>query len=169
MKCVTPKIESNDDSKVLVNKSTILWLIILPNLCAVSFILLYFGFNPPKSVCYCEFNHRNDRFSSSPETTTIFVPSLRIVTRDEWIAQPPSNPLTDLQLPVSRVIIAHTAAEGCQTQEECMFQVRYIQTFHMDSMNWDDIGYNFLVGGDGNVYEGRGWLKQGSHTKGKSF
>lgn len=29
-----------------------------------------------------------------------------------------------------------------------------------------DIGYNFLVGGDGNVYEGRGWEKVGAHTKG---
>ncbi len=29
-----------------------------------------------------------------------------------------------------------------------------------------DIGYNFLIGGDGNVYEGRGWDRQGSHTIG---
>lgn len=28
-----------------------------------------------------------------------------------------------------------------------------------------DISYNFLVGGDGNVYEGRGWEKVGAHTK----
>lgn len=38
----------------------------------------------------------------------------------------------------------------------------------MESKNWDDIGYNFLVGGDGEVYEGRGWDKQGAHTKGES-
>ena len=36
----------------------------------------------------------------------------------------------------------------------------------MESKNWDDIGYNFLIGGDGGVYEGRGWDKQGAHTKG---
>lgn len=36
----------------------------------------------------------------------------------------------------------------------------------MESRGWDDIGYNFLVGGDGNAYEGRGWNKQGAHTKG---
>lgn len=36
----------------------------------------------------------------------------------------------------------------------------------MDSQNWDDIGYNFLVGGDGSVFEGRGWDKEGAHTKG---
>lgn len=41
-----------------------------------------------------------------------------------------------------------------------------IQTFHMESRGWDDIGYSFLVGGDGAVYIGRGWKKLGAHTKG---
>ena len=31
---------------------------------------------------------------------------------------------------------------------------------------WDDIGYNFLVGGDGRAYTGRGWDREGAHTKG---
>ena len=30
---------------------------------------------------------------------------------------------------------------------------------------WSDIGYSFLVGGDGNVYEGRGWSYVGAHTQ----
>lgn len=51
-------------------------------------------------------------------------------------------------------------------QAACTLSVRIIQSFHMDSMNWDDIGYNFLVGGDGAVYEGRGWDKEGAHTRG---
>lgn len=41
-----------------------------------------------------------------------------------------------------------------------------IQTFHIESKGWDDIGYNFLVGGDGAVYVGRGWNIQGAHTRG---
>lgn len=51
-------------------------------------------------------------------------------------------------------------------QSECVFRVRYIQNFHIESQNFSDIGYNFLVGGDGAVYEGRGWNKQGAHTRG---
>lgn len=31
---------------------------------------------------------------------------------------------------------------------------------------WDDIGYNFLVGGDGKAYVGRGWDRVGAHTLG---
>lgn len=36
----------------------------------------------------------------------------------------------------------------------------------MDSRGWDDIGYNFIIGGDSSVYIGRDWNKMGTHTKG---
>ena len=36
----------------------------------------------------------------------------------------------------------------------------------MDVRGWADIGYNFLIGGDGRIYEGRGWDKVGAHTYG---
>ncbi|XP_055380701.1 peptidoglycan-recognition protein LF-like [Condylostylus longicornis] len=91
---------------------------------------------------------------------------LRLVSRSEWIAQPPNVDLINLTLPVHRVIIAHTATEPCETQAECTFRVRYIQTFHIESRGFDDIAYNYLVGGDGAIYEGRGWNKVGAHTKG---
>lgn len=35
----------------------------------------------------------------------------------------------------------------------------------MDSKEWEDIGYNFLLGSDGLIYEGRGWNIVGRHTK----
>ena len=31
-------------------------------------------------------------------------------------------------------------------------------------VGWDDIGYNFLVGEDGQGYEGRGWEYVGAHA-----
>lgn len=92
--------------------------------------------------------------------------SLRFVSRSQWLAQPPEGNLSNLELPAKRVIIAHTATEDCLTQASCTFRVRYIQQFHIESNGWDDIGYNFLVGGDGAVYEGRGWDKEGAHTRG---
>ena len=45
---------------------------------------------------------------------------LRLISRDEWLAQPPNNELTDLVLPAKRVIITHTATEPCDTQVSCM-------------------------------------------------
>lgn len=31
---------------------------------------------------------------------------------------------------------------------------------------WFDIAYSFLIGEDGRVYEGRGWDREGGHTRG---
>ena len=41
-----------------------------------------------------------------------------------------------------------------------------IQDFHMDDRGWWDIGYNFLIGQDGRIYEGRGFSVQGAHCSG---
>ncbi|XP_075164268.1 peptidoglycan-recognition protein LC-like isoform X4 [Haematobia irritans] len=91
---------------------------------------------------------------------------LRIVPRDGWLAQPPINPWVPLDLPVERVIVIHTRTTDCETQAACTFTVRNTQTFNIESQQQDDIIYNFLIGGDGNVYEGRGWNYRGSTIKG---
>ncbi|XP_035209347.1 peptidoglycan-recognition protein SC2-like, partial [Stegodyphus dumicola] len=36
--------------------------------------------------------------------------------------------------------------------------------YHMDYQGYGDIAYNFLIGSDGRVYEGRGWTVRGTHT-----
>ena len=33
----------------------------------------------------------------------------------------------------------------------------------MNSLGWSDIGYNYLIGEDGNIYEGRGPYRSGAH------
>lgn len=90
----------------------------------------------------------------------------KFISRIDWLAQPPQEPLDPLKTPVSKVVIAHTATDHCTIEAACKFQVRSIQSFHIMSRGWFDIGYNFLVGGDGRVYIGRGWDKVGAHTKG---
>lgn len=59
---------------------------------------------------------------------------------------------------------AHSATEDATTEPDNVLLVRLIQQFHVESRKWDDIGYNFLIGCDGNVYEGRGWTAIGAHT-----
>ncbi|XP_032290489.1 peptidoglycan-recognition protein SC2 isoform X7 [Drosophila virilis] len=92
--------------------------------------------------------------------------TLEMLSVEQWGGRQPRKALTNLTLPVHRVIISHTAAEGCESRDVCEARVRVVQNFHMDGWNWDHIGYNFLVGGDGMVYEGRGWDSQGAHTLG---
>ena len=43
--------------------------------------------------------------------------------------------------------------------------VRNIQDFHIQTKKWDDISYNFIIGRDGSVFVGRGWLYQGAHSR----
>ncbi|XP_058790731.1 peptidoglycan-recognition protein LE-like isoform X2 [Phymastichus coffea] len=87
------------------------------------------------------------------------------VTRRQWVAQPPQvSPDKLTEYPPPYVIISHTATEPCYDRGSCVYTVRYIQTFHIESKGWDDISYNFLVGGDGSIYEGRGWDVEGAHT-----
>ena len=60
----------------------------------------------------------------------------------------------------------HSALDECFNFDDCAAEVRAIQDLHIDGNSWNDIGYSFLIGGDGNVYEGRGWNVQGAHTQG---
>ncbi|XP_067413336.1 peptidoglycan recognition protein 3-like [Emydura macquarii macquarii] len=88
-----------------------------------------------------------------------------IVSRSEWGARPPRNRVS-LQIPVPFAIIHHTEGNYCSSQTACSNEVKGIQNYHMDSNGWADIGYNFLIGEDGRVYEGRGWSTMGAHAQG---
>ncbi|XP_037740237.1 peptidoglycan-recognition protein SC2 isoform X2 [Chelonia mydas] len=87
-----------------------------------------------------------------------------IVSRSQWEARVPRN-RDPLGTPVPYVIIHHTAGNHCTSQVSCSREVRGIQSYHMDKNGWSDIGYNFLIGEDDRVYEGRGWSTMGAHAK----
>ncbi|KAJ0183893.1 hypothetical protein K1T71_000316 [Dendrolimus kikuchii] len=112
-------------------------------------------------------NHFDKKYKDAADDPLLIAPNhLRIVSRSEWLAQPVENELDKIRQPVPWVIITHTATESCTTQSECLFRVRLIQTYHIESRKWFDIGYNFLVAGDGSAYYGRGWDYIGAHTLG---
>jgi N-acetylmuramoyl-L-alanine amidase len=90
--------------------------------------------------------------------------SIKFISREEWGALP-SN-LTTMKTPVNHVFIHHTEGQECHTFDECVKYVKWCQHFHNVTRGFGDIGYNFLIGGDGNVYVGRDWDKDGRHTKG---
>ncbi|XP_078592912.1 peptidoglycan-recognition protein SC2-like isoform X1 [Branchiostoma floridae x Branchiostoma japonicum] len=91
----------------------------------------------------------------------------RIVTRAEWGARY-SSWVQYISRPVPKVVIHHSTGGTCSDQTACSAKVRGFQNYHMDSNGWGDIGYNFLVGNDGNVYEGRGWDQVGAHAYGQN-
>ncbi|XP_060108575.1 N-acetylmuramoyl-L-alanine amidase [Heteronotia binoei] len=102
------------------------------------------------------------------EFTAFYVECPAIIPRCMWGAQPYKGTPTPLQLPLGFVYIHHTHSPGkpCQTFPECAADMRSMQRFHQVVRGWDDIGYSFVVGGDGYIYQGRGWQWVGAHTLG---
>ncbi|XP_033220942.1 uncharacterized protein LOC117175344 [Belonocnema kinseyi] len=102
---------------------------------------------------------------SDPSTYEKSSSNSNIITRSEWGAKPPKGPVDKLSKnPPPFVVVHHSATEGCTSQAICQARVRSFQDYHINHNNWSDIGYNFLVGEDGNIYEGRGWSKRGAHS-----
>ncbi|XP_069701754.1 peptidoglycan-recognition protein SC2-like [Periplaneta americana] len=91
---------------------------------------------------------------------------LHIVSRNEWQAKPPTDEGTPLHHPVPYVLMLDTDTTNCSTKLECIPLVRYTQNCHIHNKGWNDIGYSFLLGGDGNVYVGRGWDTEGEFLDG---
>ncbi|XP_047449302.1 peptidoglycan-recognition protein SC2-like [Mugil cephalus] len=89
----------------------------------------------------------------------------QVVSRQEWGAELPRQRQT-MKDSARRVIIHHTALQSCRGLSQCKRHLVDIQRMHMNERSFDDIGYNFLVGGDGTVFEGRGWGVVGAHAKG---
>ncbi|XP_062573065.1 uncharacterized protein LOC134235006 isoform X2 [Saccostrea cucullata] len=90
---------------------------------------------------------------------------LPILSRDTWGAARPKL-IENLTLPMTMFFIHHTDTKTnhCYDTESCSAVMRAIQRFHMNDRGWEDIAYSFLIGGDGQVYEGRGWDRVGAHT-----
>ncbi|XP_075218355.1 peptidoglycan-recognition protein SB1-like [Lycorma delicatula] len=105
-------------------------------------------------------DERKDMTGQSSNKNTI-----KIITREEWGAKPPKK-VVPLSLPVPEVVIHHSyLPKVCNTTQQCIAAMQNMQHFHQDIRHWDDIGYNFAIGGDGNIYEGRGWNAVGSHVR----
>ncbi|NUL45207.1 SpoIID/LytB domain-containing protein [Cellulosimicrobium funkei] len=80
----------------------------------------------------------------------------RIITRAQWGADESKvkdwgTPSTDLQA----MYVHHTAGSNNYTESGAYAQIRGIFQYHAVSLNWGDIGYQFLVDKYGNIFQGR--------------
>ncbi|XP_036334551.1 peptidoglycan-recognition protein SC2 [Rhagoletis pomonella] len=88
---------------------------------------------------------------------------VNIISKSQWGGRTATSK-TNLANSLAYTVIHHTAGNYCSTQSACFKELRSMQNYHMDTLDWADIGYNFLIGGDGQVYEGRGWNTVGAHA-----
>ncbi|XP_056643850.1 uncharacterized protein LOC130449834 [Diorhabda sublineata] len=89
-------------------------------------------------------------------TDSISLGDHRLISKKDWGGRP-ARKTTPMPTPVNLVIIKHTASTVCDNYEACVKKLVTIQTDDMSNRNYSDIYFNFAVGGDGNVYVGRGW------------
>ncbi|XP_054265120.1 peptidoglycan-recognition protein 1-like [Macrosteles quadrilineatus] len=76
-------------------------------------------------------------------------------TREQWGARPPLS-VEKHKLPLVHLRFTDTDTEQCEGPEACHKLLWDLQKQHMDE-GFPDIKYNFLIGLDGMIYEGRGW------------
>lgn len=93
-----------------------------------------------------------------------------IISKAGWGGRPATRQVTRIGNNLPYVVIHHGATQTyCYNKHECSKIVRAYQNYHIDTNQWPDIGYTFLVGEDGNVYEGRGWNSAGAHAPPYNF
>jgi hypothetical protein len=81
-----------------------------------------------------------------------------ITSREAWGAR--ATRCTSRDSSRVRFAIHHTVSGSTDPRR----QVRGIQNYHMDSRGWCDVGYHFLIGIDGTIYEGRPLHLLGAHV-----
>lgn len=86
-----------------------------------------------------------------------------IVPRSAWTSEPiGANHV--LMGKVARITIHHTDEHGGMDGKSDLEVVRMIENFHRGPQRrWAAIGYHFLIGKDGKIYEGRPVKYQGAH------
>ena len=92
--------------------------------------------------------------SISPQGALVARP--RIVSRAEWGADETwRDPVPRVGSTLLGGIVHHTASTNNYTAEQAPAQMRNLYAYFTKSLNYADMGYNFLVDKYGTIYEGR--------------
>ncbi len=90
-----------------------------------------------------------------------FLARLGVVRRAAWGARPAAIPMSpaNLDWDYDTIVVHHSGRRG-------LTDPRAVQNEHMDRNHWCDVGYHFMIGPAGQIYEGRSLLFKGSHVRG---
>lgn len=111
--------------------------------------------------------HRKERGKSEKGRKQQY-PMPDYISRTGWDCpdgQEPSGTVT--RTDVSHQIIHHSA--GPNSSDDWPAVVRAIWDYHVNTNNWSDIGYNWLIDPNGIIYQGRGWINGDDEVQGAHF
>lgn len=88
---------------------------------------------------------------------------MSFISRSEWGAEKPQPEGGSVVHPNNRshFVVHHSDGDNLGHPDPKQW-VKNIYNYHKYTQGWGDIGYNFLVDWDGNVFEGRGWERSGA-------
>jgi len=89
------------------------------------------------------------------------VPKPEVVSRDGWGAKPPKSAYSSH---TPRDLVVHHTFLPKAGDYTGAATIRGIQRYHQNKRGWKDIGYHFLVGPDGIIYQGRPETVVGAHV-----
>lgn len=89
--------------------------------------------------------------------------ALTYIRRAEWGGTAPETNCQALGR-VHRLTIHHTGADSRALGASDWQTVQRIEDYHRNHRGWACIGYHFLIGADGAIYEGRPLSLQGAHV-----
>ena len=151
-------VESNQLSSNVLNPHTKLWI---PGALAVG----------PDPLAHMSVPDRDTVPPPVAEPGDIHEPDLPplsgsgyvLVGRSRWTNKPPSGNNRPIGK-VTRITIHHTDEHGGLIGLPDVEVVKRIENYHRNGKKWCAIGYHYLVGKDGRVYEGRPNTLQGAHV-----
>lgn len=103
-------------------------------------------------------NRREDRVDFRTEDCECPRPEME--DRSDWCPSCPENPAPFIHEP-THLIVHHS--DGANSSQDWPAVVRSIWDFHVNGRGWDDIGYNYLIDPNGEIYVGRGREVRGAH------
>ncbi len=101
----------------------------------------------------------------TPVTTPIAAGQYRMVQRVAWTSVAPSSnhrPMNGIR----RITVHHTGEYDGMAGRSDVQVLQAMDRFHRQQRGWAAIGYHFIIGRDGTVYEGRPLTMQGAHVGG---
>ncbi len=117
-------------------------------------------FTTPVTMDYLNTLDGPPRTVEVPSVAQAAASTPTIVTRAQWGADESiksvSGSCTRRFFPVQQLFVHHTAGSNLDTDP--MGTMRAIYWYHTVRRGWCDVGYNFVIGPDGTIFEGR-WAR----------
>lgn len=107
------------------------------------------------------FGIQRPQRANTPQRRAHTIQKPAVMSREAWRARAPKN---DYAPHTIDGIVVHHTWRPTQAQYKKDATMRGIQNYHMDNNKWTDIGYHFIIGPEGVIYQGRPETVVGAHS-----